>query len=124
MRRTPIARRAELNRSSKPLVRSTPLRRTGKKGRANARANRLLKRECERLQIDRCEFGFKDCRVDNGLTHAHVAKRRKLQPGELETKAALACLVCHRVLDEEMTHAEMRTAVEGALRQRAERFEL
>jgi hypothetical protein len=100
-----------------------PLNKAGKKARAGAAANRTLKAECVRLDIDSCEVGFKGCTRDNLLTFAHAAKRRELLPGELETKAIVACQICHRVLDEEMSHAEMRRFVEGRLAGRQQRYD-
>jgi hypothetical protein len=106
----------------KPITRGGALKPVGKQGRANARANRFLKRECERLGIERCEFGYSDCTGALFLSHAHVAKRRELLAGELETAAAVACFNCHRKLDEGMSHTEMRAAVEEALAKRADRY--
>lgn len=48
--------------------------------------------------ITRCEFGYDGCWRDNGLTFAHMRKRRNLREGELE-KVALACMSCHNKLE-------------------------
>lgn len=115
------AARARVRRAA--LKRSKKIRKVGKKGRASLEANKVLKAECERLQIYSCEVGFEGCRRDDLLTFAHCAKRRELLPGELETKAVLCCQVCHRVLDEEMGHAEMRAFVERKLAERPARYD-
>lgn len=100
-----------LKRTSRPARRKMMARR-GKKAKAGAKANRLLKAECVRLGIYTCELGYEGCTRNNFLSFAHVAKRRELKAGELETAAILACWSCHRRLDEGMSHADMRVEVE------------
>jgi hypothetical protein len=94
----------------------------GKKMRENRRALSVFKKECARLGIERCEVRGPNCTGTEDLTWAHGRKRRELLEGELETFAIVACAICHRPLDEELTHAEMAAEVSRIIQLRPERY--
>jgi hypothetical protein len=102
--------------------RSTPLNRVGKKGRANAKANRERRPKFEAMGVTRCEVNFEGCTGGYDVTWAHGRKRRKLLPGELEDFVCVACTRCHRRLDEEMTHEEMADKVREIVNNRETRL--
>jgi hypothetical protein len=84
-----------IKRNSK--LRRTPLRRVGKKGKLNQKANRILAKEFKGPQY--CEATFPhDCTGSEQLTWAHNAKRRKLSTEDL-THAALICINAHNVIE-------------------------
>lgn len=66
-----------------------------------------------------CEFRFEGCTVTYMLTPAHSMKRRFIQTEAQYREIAIACLNCHRILDERMSHDEMRTAVKDAIQRRS-----
>jgi hypothetical protein len=68
--------------------------------------------------IDYCEFGFPGCLKGIMLTPAHSRKRRKIENDEQLAEVAVCCIPCHRVLDEQMTHADMEAAVKKAIARR------
>jgi hypothetical protein len=116
-----MRRGAGLRRDT-PLERSRKrIRAVGKKGLENRRALKVFKKECARLQIERCEAGYEGCTGEPD-TWAHGRKRRELLEGELETFAVIACLVCHRRLDERMSHEEMAAEVRRIIAGRADRL--
>jgi len=98
------------------------IRKVGRQGRENARALRIFKRECARLGLgERCECGYEGC-TGQPDTWAHGRKRRLLRPGELERFAVVACVNCHRKLDEQMSHEEMAAEVDRIIQLRPERY--
>lgn len=70
----------------------------GKRTKEWQQTRERLKPRFEAVGITKCEFRFEGCWRDNGLTFAHIRKRRNLLPGELE-KVALACIPCHDKLE-------------------------
>lgn len=81
-------------------MRRTPLvRGTGRKTKANKRANAKLKIVFEGRELTTCELGYPNCTRGSFLTWAHGRKRRKLQAGELETLVILACINCHNRIE-------------------------
>lgn len=108
-----------------PMRRSVnPMKQIGKRGRAWNAARAKVKAGCVLAGITRCEFGYEHCVSDDQLWFAHACKRRELSrkaergtPEHIET-AAVACWPCHRKLDEEMTHSQMRKAVMTAIAKR------
>ncbi len=73
------------------------------------RIRRELKIRFEAAGITTCEFRYDGCWHNDGLGFAHADKRRYLTPVQLQV-AALACAVCHDIL-ERMPREEMRAAV-------------
>jgi hypothetical protein len=98
------------------------LNRVGKKGRANAKLNRELKREFERLGITTCELGMFCCTRDDQLSFAHSLKRRHWKEGD-GLIAILACWNCHWQI-EKLGEAEMQPIVERVISERAARAEM
>lgn len=88
----------------------------GKRTREWERARAKLKIAFEAAGITSCEFRYNGCWVTNGLSFAHVDKRRHLQPGELYA-VALACAVCHSVL-ESLPRKQMRQTIEKTITKR------
>lgn len=84
--------------------------------RLHLKWDRKWKQDFQHLHI--CEFRFTGCLVTWGLTPAHSMKRRFIQTEEQYREMAVACLNCHRILDEKMTHKEMKQAVLDAIRSR------
>lgn len=72
--------------------------RAGKHTREWQLVREQLKPRFEAVGLTRCEFRYEGCWRDNGLSFAHIRKRRNLQAGELE-KVALACIPCHNKLE-------------------------
>jgi hypothetical protein len=70
----------------------------GKRTREWQLLREQLKPRFEAVRITECEFNYTGCWHDNGLTFAHLRKRRNLQHGELG-KVALACVSCHSKLE-------------------------
>jgi len=71
------------------------MRQVGKRGRMNARANRLLKTEFMRRGVTRCEV----CGSTFALTWAHRFKRRHMNTVEELSdyqNVILACVSCHQ----------------------------
>jgi hypothetical protein len=97
------------------------MRKAGKKDRENRKALRAFKLECAGFGIERCECRYEGCK---GIpdTWAHGRKRRELLEGELEKFAVAACTVCHRRLDEDMSHEEMAAEVARLIALRPERY--
>ncbi len=84
-----------------------------------------LKVEFAQKGIELCEFRYEGCWHSQALSFAHAVKRVDLDPDaplgapENIRTVALACIpVCHRRLDEEFTHEQMREAVMAAIARR------
>lgn len=96
-----------------------PMRRTGKKDRANVELNRDLKKEFEARNITRCER----CGGDFGLAFAHRVKRRFITDTlELHT-VALLCQPCHHwaeygTREEPGTHERMKQIIDQIIQRR------
>jgi hypothetical protein len=89
----------------------------GKKTREWEAKRRRLKQRFEAVGLTTCEFRYEGCWIDNGLSFAHIKKRLNLLPGELEV-VALACPVCHHILDNRMKEAEMTKTVLAVIQKR------
>ncbi len=70
----------------------------GKKTIEWDRCRAKLKIRFAAVHLITCEFRYAGCWKYNGLTFAHIKKRRNLRPEELEI-VALACLNCHGILE-------------------------
>jgi hypothetical protein len=88
----------------------------GKKTKAWDNTRRNLKHEFIKMGILRCELRFSNCWISNGLTFAHVDKRRHLKEGEL-TAVVLACVHCHNIV-EKWPREQMRAYLEGIIKRR------
>jgi len=103
------------------------MRPIGRRGREWDSARRRVRARLEALGIRRCEFGFPGCYGDQCLSLAHAVKRREIRrdaepgsPYHIET-CALACTpVCHKLLDEGMSHAMMLEFVMQAIERRSD----
>lgn len=105
-----------MNRTT-PLRRTNSLKRLGRRGKDNKRANAKLKRHFEAMGLTTCELGYPGCTRDDFLSWAHGKKRRKLEGDELETCVVLACLNCHSRL-EVMPHEGMLCIVLSVIAER------
>ena len=98
-RKTPL-------RGKTAFLKRSPLRKIGKKGKANQKANREIDREIAKHDIRHCEAGLRGCLVAFALTRAHSKKRRNISGSEI-TEAIYACVHCHDIIEgwpeEEMT---------------------
>lgn len=96
---------------------SRGLRTVGKKGREWINARAWLKKRFNWAGITSCEFRFEHrCWGSDGLSMAHSRKRR--DPLFEMYEVALACPVAHQMLDEQMSHAEMYSAVMAVIEKR------
>lgn len=68
--------------------------------------------------INYCEFGFPGCLKGIMLTLAHSRKRRKIENDEQLAECAVACVPCHRWLDEKLSHEQMEAFVKKAIARR------
>ena len=59
-----------------------------------------LKRKFSEMGIEWCELGYKGCWHTNALSFAHSMKRRKIQTQEELEEVVLACIPCHKILEE------------------------
>lgn len=87
------------------LVRHKPLNRRGPKTRQWEAERRRLAAEFLARGVMRCECRYEGCWGEvQGF--AHSKKRREME--ELDIREVIAaCNVCHRKLDEQMSHLEM-----------------
>ena len=88
-----------------------------KKTREWEAERRRLKPKFEAIGLTYCEFGYPGCWRNNGLSFAHIKKRLNLLPGQLSI-VALACPVCHYILDNRMKEVEMTKAVLAVIQKR------
>lgn len=109
-----IERRTPLARGSKPLRSTKPLNKRGPRTKAWDKAWRFLKPRFDTAGRTRCEFGFIAHDCGGILTPAHSKKRREMQGPDIY-HVALACLNVHRILDEQMAHEAMESAVMRAI---------
>ena len=94
-----------------PLARgSKRINKRGARTKAWEKAWSFLKPRLESAGRTRCEFGFIAHHCGGILTPAHSKKRREMQGADIY-HVSLACLNVHRILDEQMTHGEMESAV-------------
>jgi hypothetical protein len=68
--------------------------------------------------ITYCEVRLKGCFGTYGLAPAHSKKRYDIKTKEEFFQVVAACLSCHRVLDEQMSHEDMQTHVLQIIQQR------
>lgn len=85
----------------------------GKKGKANQKNNRELKKIFTELNIDFCEV----CGTRDGLTYAHSKKRRFITDDQSMKEVALLCLR-HHIEIEALSHAEMYQKVTEIIERR------
>ena len=98
------------------MLKRTPIKQIGKKGRAWINTRASLKKDFQRWGITSCEIRFGGCWNDNALGFAHVDKRKNLGEGEL-TKVVLACNPCHDVV-EKWPSSKMREFLEKIIKDR------
>lgn len=82
-------------------MKKTPLKRIGKWGEINKKANKELKKKYEEAGITRCEYPF--CNTDMFLTFAHRHKRvhyRKPENAEKLADINETLLLCQKHHDE------------------------
>jgi hypothetical protein len=104
--------------SSKPMKRSA-IKRFGKKGKLRERINRPNRiRFAEMGLLGVCEAKLPGCWPNGRLTWAHGKKDRKLTMDERKNLVIRACTVCHRYMDEEMSHQEMLEFVQSVIAKR------
>lgn len=86
--------------SKKPVkaLKRTPLKQIGKKGRANAKANKVIDAELAKNDIRHCEAQLSPCVGSIMLTRAHSKKRRNIVGDEI-TEAIYACIPCHNIIE-------------------------
>lgn len=104
-----------------PLKKGKPLRRIGKRGRRNAKTNRILKKEAERADIRYCELNYPGC-TKIALSWAHSRRRRKFENDSDWTETLLSCWECHRQLDQEHSHEETEEIVKQVRAERETRW--
>lgn len=104
-----------------PLLRTTRLKKAGKKVKRWAKVRRSLKAEFLRAGITRCEGGWEGCMRDDGLTFAHSLKRRHITSDALMREVACLCLICHNRI-EVMGEEKMSRIVRGIIEGRAVRL--
>lgn len=128
-RGTPIARtrfvrkkKAEGKKRRNYTPQYSTLSKEGKTGRENRKALRVFKKDAARYSIDGCEARYEGCTGKENLTWAHGRKRRELQGDELQHFAIVCCAVCHRRLDEGMSHERMANEVSRIIALRPERY--
>jgi hypothetical protein len=116
-------RMSAIKRISK--LRRTPLRQSGKKTRAWAKARKRLKPVFDQKGITTCEAQLEGCLGDDGLGFAHLLKRRNLPDEDLgdPDKVVLLCNYCHWAV-EKRGEERMKTALERIISTRLERQEV
>ncbi len=115
MKRTPLKRKTPMKRGlfvpkklgfsptrreekTKPKPRK-PLNKVGKKTKEWIAVRRELKATFKRAGITTCELRLPGCWTDNALGFAHTLKRRNIRTPEEFREVALACNVCHDVIE-------------------------
>lgn len=63
-----------------------------------AKIRKELKKEFEAKGITKCEMGLPGCWRDNGLSFAHLDKRRYLKEEDLK-EVVLTCISCHQFVE-------------------------
>jgi len=104
------------------------MKRVGKKTAEWESVRRELVVEFSQKRIEQCEFRYEGCWQTQALSFAHAVKRVDLDPDaplgapENIRTVALACIpVCHKRLDEEFSHEQMKNAVMAAIARREKR---
>lgn len=97
MKRTPFKRKPISEQ--KPMKRS-PMRKVGKKGKINAKADKESKADLSRKGIDYCQL----CGRNIGLGRSHSHKRR--HETNLRRVALLCNFPCHNFIEHKLTKEE------------------
>lgn len=71
------------------------IKRLGKKGKANAKNVRELKKIFSDMNVTFCE----NCGTTEALSFAHSLKRRHIHSEELMKEVACLCLKCHMAIE-------------------------
>lgn len=74
------------------------IRAVGKKGRANAKANKEIDAEAARHGITFCEIKFTGCLGSFMLQRCHSKKRRNIKGDEIK-EAIYGCHSCHEIIE-------------------------
>lgn len=111
--KTSMKRNGKLKRSAMKRA-ARPMNKIGPRTEDWRRAWRWLKPRLEAADRVRCEFGFIPHECGGFLTPAHSKKRRLMKGPEIY-HVAIACVNVHRLLDEQMAHEEMESAVMRAI---------
>ena len=80
-------------------MKKTPIKRVGRVGKANIKANKLIRAQAQGLGLSFCEINFKECLRTFPLAPAHRHKRHWYK-GQAEKLAdirqwVIACQYCH-----------------------------
>lgn len=104
----------------KGFGRSKPMNRVGKstRGQQHRDWHRELMAEWVGKGISSCEFHYHGCMRTFGLALAHSRKRRFITSKEQYWEVGLACVKCHEVLDNWMSHEEMEAEVKRIIQRR------
>lgn len=95
-----------------------PIKRLGKKGKANRNAMRKANREHFINQRTRCE----NCGSEFGTGNAHRFKRIDIKTREELETTVILCAKCHFHADFEMNHEEMKEFLDQIIAGRDERY--
>lgn len=80
--------------------------------------DRELKQEWHERGQNGCEFRYEGCMGTFGQALAHSRKRRYITSKEQYWEVGLACVQCHKKLDEQMSHEEMESEVKRIINER------
>lgn len=99
-------------------MKRSPMKRSGKKAKLREVINHRLRVRFRMMEpYDVCEANLSECwGID--ITYAHGKKDRELSMHEREFLVIRACTVCHRQMDEEMSHQEMLEFVLDVIQRR------
>lgn len=95
-----------------------PMKKVGARTKNWLRVRRVVMAELKAKAINSCEFGFEGCTPFSSATLAHSRKRRFCKTDADLAEVAVACIPCHRVLDEQMSHEEMYQTVRRVIENR------
>jgi hypothetical protein len=91
----------EYHPQPKPLARvklPKAMKKEGKKTISWSEERKKLVQKFTEMGITKCEINFKDCWRNTALGFAHLAKRRKLGPDDLQ-EVVLSCNPCHGIVE-------------------------
>src|SRR6266849_2016456 len=118
MNRNSSLKRTQMSRGTSQLKRGE-WKCAGKKARLRERINRPNRiRFAEMGLLGICEANLPGCWPNGRLTWAHGKKDRFLTMEERKYLVIRACTVCHRKMDEEMSHEEMLKFVQDVIAKR------
>lgn len=80
--------------------------------------HRELMAEWQSKGINSCEFRYDGCMQTFGQALAHSRKRRFITSKSEYWEVGLACIQCHKQLDERMSHEEMESEVKRIIEER------